>query len=185
MTIAPYVRVPVWAKKQLNTLLAENAFPHELVTNAGVKLLAMIPSFAVLIIPPTLFFLGEQLLAFIKPARLNSSLPFSFMWLFMPVLCDSFRLYQSLLSNFSVNSWWRNAWHRVLLLLTAADTKHTATFWNQHGTALQSLDILNLINLAWYVLKLLQTFVTSSQLLQLAQAARRSWEKEELLYPFH
>lgn len=143
---SPYARVPVWAKKQWNTQLAENTYPHELVTNAGVKLLATIPSFAVLIIPPTLFFLGEQLLAFIKPARLDSSLPFSFMWLFMPVLCDSFRLYQSLFSNFSVNSWWRTAWHRVLLLLTAADTKHTVTFWDQHGTALQSLDILNLIN---------------------------------------
>lgn len=43
-----------------NPRLAETAFPCELVTNAGEETFAMIPSFAVLIIPLTLFFFREQ-----------------------------------------------------------------------------------------------------------------------------
>lgn len=62
--------------------------------------------------PSNIILSWRTVVSIIKPARLNFSLPFSFMWLFMPALCDNFRLYQSFFRNFSVNSWWANAWHR-------------------------------------------------------------------------
>lgn len=50
--------------------------------------------------PSDIILSWRTVVSIIKPARLNFSLPFSFMWLFMPVLCDSFRLYQSLFRKF-------------------------------------------------------------------------------------
>lgn len=50
--------------------------------------------------PSDIILSWRTVVSIIKPARLNFSLPFSFMWLFMPVLCDSFRLYQSLFHKF-------------------------------------------------------------------------------------